>query len=135
MGEAVSLQVISTKVLIVGAGPCGVTIANHLGMYGVDTIIVDREDDIIPYPRAVGIDDEALRGYQTVGLVDVLLKDMIQNTAARYHTSRGPPFRGSPAAGAALRLAAPQSVYPAADRDNAAQGAGALCLRADDAGP
>jgi len=86
------LQVISTKVLIVGAGPCGVTIANHLGMYGVDTIIVDREDDIIPYPRAVGIDDEALRGYQTVGLVDVLLKDMIQNTAARYHTSRGRLF-------------------------------------------
>jgi 3-(3-hydroxy-phenyl)propionate hydroxylase len=86
------MERVDTQILIVGAGPCGVTIANHLGMYGVHAIVVDREEDVLGYPRAVGIDDEALRSYQAVGLVDVLLKDMIQNSAARYHTSRGVLF-------------------------------------------
>ena len=77
----------SADVIIAGAGPCGVTIANHLGMFGVRTIIFDRETDIIDYPRAVGMDDEALRSYQAVGLADEILRDMIQNTPVRYYTS------------------------------------------------
>ena len=52
------MQKLDTKVLIVGAGPCGVTIANFMGLYGVDAILIDRASDILDYPRAVGIDDE-----------------------------------------------------------------------------
>ena len=82
----------SADVIIVGAGPCGVTIANHLGMYGISTIILDRAPEIIDYPRAVGIDDEALRSYQTVGLAEEIQRDMIQNTPLRYYSSRGRCF-------------------------------------------
>lgn len=76
-------------VVIVGAGPCGVTLANHLGLYGVRTLLVERETGILDYPRAVGMDDEALRSFQAVGLAEPLLADMIRNVPARYHTAGG----------------------------------------------
>jgi 3-(3-hydroxy-phenyl)propionate hydroxylase len=82
----------STKVLVVGLGPCGVTVANHLGLYGIETVVIDRAADILDYPRAVGMDDEALRSFQTVGLAEALLDDMVRNVPARYHTSKGKCF-------------------------------------------
>ncbi len=81
-----------TNVLVVGAGPCGMTIANLLGLYGVKAIVIDREADIIDYPRAVGIDDESLRTCQTIGLVDAVLADTLQNMPIRYYTSWGRCF-------------------------------------------
>ena len=77
---------------MVGAGPCGVTLANHLGLHGIEAVVLDRSPDVLDYPRAVGVDDEALRSWQTVGLADQLLADMIQNPALRYHNSRGHCF-------------------------------------------
>jgi len=76
-------------ILVVGAGPCGVTLANHLGLYGVRALIIDRSAEILDYPRAVGMDDEALRSFQTVGLAEPLLADMIRNVPARYHSASG----------------------------------------------
>jgi 3-(3-hydroxy-phenyl)propionate hydroxylase len=83
---------VETDVLVIGAGPCGITLANLLGTYGVASTVVDRETDIFEFPRAVGIDDESLRTYQAVGLVDELLADIVQNTPIRYYTSWGRCF-------------------------------------------
>ncbi len=80
---------IEAEVAIVGAGPCGVTLANYLGAYGIETVVLERNDAILDYPRAVGADDEALRSWQGVGLAEPLLKDMIQNVPARYYNSKG----------------------------------------------
>jgi 3-(3-hydroxy-phenyl)propionate hydroxylase len=85
-------NLVNTRVLVVGAGPCGVTIANHLGMYGIDTLVLERSEEILDYPRAVGVDDESLRSWQAVGLTEELLGDMIQNAPARYHNSKGRCF-------------------------------------------
>ena len=79
-------------VLVVGAGPCGITLANLLGSYGTCTVVLEADTDVVPYPRAVGIDDESLRTYQAVGLVERLLADIVQNTPIRYHTSWGKCF-------------------------------------------
>lgn len=81
-----------TQVVVVGAGPCGVTLANYLGTFGIDTLLIERSEGILDYPRAVGADDEALRSWQGVGLAQELLKDMIQNAPARYHSSTGECF-------------------------------------------
>jgi 3-(3-hydroxy-phenyl)propionate hydroxylase len=81
-----------TRVAIVGAGPCGVTIANYLGMYGVDTILIERSDAICDYPRAVGMDDEALRSFQGVGLAEPLLANMIEDVPLRFFTAKGKCF-------------------------------------------
>lgn len=81
-----------TQVVVVGAGPCGVTIANYLGVFGIETLVIERSQEILDYPRAVGADDEALRSWQGVGLAHELLKDMIQNVPARYYSSAGHCF-------------------------------------------
>lgn len=64
-------------VLVVGAGPVGLTLANLLGQQGVDVLLVEREHELVDYPRAVGIDDEALRAMQTAGLVEEVLPHTI----------------------------------------------------------
>ena len=83
---------VETDVLVVGAGPCGVTVANLLGVYGVRAVLIERDTEILDFPRAVGIDDESLRTYQAAGLVQQVLADTIQNSPIRYHTSWGRCF-------------------------------------------
>jgi 3-(3-hydroxy-phenyl)propionate hydroxylase len=80
---------IRVDVAIVGAGPCGLTLANLLGTYGVTTAVLDREAGILDHPRAVAIDDESLRSFQAAGLAEEVIEDCIQNAPIRYHNSRG----------------------------------------------
>lgn len=41
---------IQAPVAVVGAGPLGVTVANLLGCYGVEALVIDRDKDIVDYP-------------------------------------------------------------------------------------
>ncbi|QYA99789.1 bifunctional 3-(3-hydroxy-phenyl)propionate/3-hydroxycinnamic acid hydroxylase (plasmid) [Rhodococcus sp. USK10] len=61
-----------SEVLIVGAGPAGLMLANILGMYGRTVTVLEAMDQLIDYPRGVGLDDESFRTIQTVGLVDTV---------------------------------------------------------------
>lgn len=71
-------------VLIVGAGPVGLTLANILGQQGVATRVVDERDSLIDYPRGVGLDDEALRTFQSIGLVERILPHTVPNQILRF---------------------------------------------------
>jgi 3-(3-hydroxy-phenyl)propionate hydroxylase len=77
------------QVAIVGAGPVGATAANLLGTYGVTTLIIDREPGIVEYPRAIGVDDETLRTFQTAGLADEILRSAIQNVPLKFFDATG----------------------------------------------
>lgn len=77
----------SVPVLVVGAGPVGVSIANLLGAYGIETVVIERSPEILNFPRAVGLDDEALRTFQSFGLAEAMLRDMIQNVPMRMYTA------------------------------------------------
>lgn len=70
-------------VIIIGAGPVGLTLANLLGQFGVSTVVFESRDELIDYPRAVGIDDEALRTMQTIGLVDKVLPHTVPDQKIR----------------------------------------------------
>jgi 3-(3-hydroxy-phenyl)propionate hydroxylase len=74
-------------VLIVGAGPVGLTLANFLGLQGVNTLIVEERDTLIDYPRGVGLDDESLRTFQSIGLVDAVLPHTVPNQILRFFDS------------------------------------------------
>lgn len=55
-------------VLVVGFGPVGAAIANLLGRYGVRALVVDKAAEIFMAPRAIALDNEALRILQLAGL-------------------------------------------------------------------
>lgn len=57
-----------TQVLIIGFGPAGATLAALLGRFGIDTLVIDKNHEILPMPRAIALDNEALRVLQMVGL-------------------------------------------------------------------
>jgi 3-(3-hydroxy-phenyl)propionate hydroxylase len=82
-------HVLTTDVLIVGAGPVGLTLANFLGMHGVRTTVVEQRDVLIDYPRGVGIDDESLRAFQAIGLVDRILPHTTPNQVMRFVNGKG----------------------------------------------
>ena len=56
------------EVLIVGAGPVGAALANLCGRLGLSTLMIDKLADIQTHPRAIALDNEALRILQLVGL-------------------------------------------------------------------
>jgi 3-(3-hydroxy-phenyl)propionate hydroxylase len=75
-------------VVIVGAGPVGLTLANILGLQGVRTLVVDERPSLIDYPRGVGLDDEAIRTFQSIGLVDRILPHTVPNQILRFFDAK-----------------------------------------------
>ncbi|WP_405540222.1 bifunctional 3-(3-hydroxy-phenyl)propionate/3-hydroxycinnamic acid hydroxylase [Streptomyces sp. NBC_00075] len=55
-------------VVIVGAGPVGVTAALLLARRGVRSVVLERHQDVYPLPRAVATDDEICRILQAAGV-------------------------------------------------------------------
>lgn len=58
----------ATDVLVIGYGPVGAALAALLGRYGVETLVVDKVKDVVLMPRAIALDNEALRILQMAGL-------------------------------------------------------------------
>lgn len=82
-------SVIESDVIIIGAGPTGLSIANLLGLQGVRVTLIEQLDKLIDYPRGVGIDDESLRSVQTMGLVDRVLPYTVPQQIMRLVNARG----------------------------------------------
>ncbi|WP_238010602.1 bifunctional 3-(3-hydroxy-phenyl)propionate/3-hydroxycinnamic acid hydroxylase [Dactylosporangium sp. AC04546] len=76
-------------VVVVGAGPVGLTLANILGARGVGVLVVDERAALIDYPRGVGIDDESLRTFQSIGLVTQVQRHTIPNQILRFVNGKG----------------------------------------------
>lgn len=57
-------------VIIVGAGPTGLTAASLLAEHGVESLVLERRRGVYPLPRAVHIDDEVWRILQSAGAAD-----------------------------------------------------------------
>ncbi len=74
----------AVSVVIVGAGPTGLTAGNLLGMVGIDTLILERNASLSDYPKAISIDDEGLRICQAIGLSDAVSKSVLLDIHAHY---------------------------------------------------
>jgi 3-(3-hydroxy-phenyl)propionate hydroxylase len=57
-------------VLIVGMGPVGAALAQLLNRHGTRTLVIDQAAGIFAAPRAIALDNEALRVLQMCGLED-----------------------------------------------------------------
>src|SRR5579864_375742 len=71
-------------VIIVGAGPTGLTMGNLLGMAGIDTLILERNSSLSDLPKAIALDDEALRICQAMGLLEPVLQHVLLDVSAYY---------------------------------------------------
>lgn len=74
------------EVLVVGYGPVGAAVACLLGQYGVRTLVIDKARDIFMAPRAIALDNEALRILQLAGVSD----DAFAKVAIPYVRMRCP---------------------------------------------
>lgn len=63
-------------VAIIGCGPVGALAANLVAAAGFRTLVVDREVEPHPLPRAVHLDHEMMRLFQSAGLIDTIRPGM-----------------------------------------------------------
>jgi 3-(3-hydroxy-phenyl)propionate hydroxylase len=75
-GAAVTID---HDVVIVGFGPVGATLAGLLALRGVDVLVIDKDVDIHPLPRAVHFDQEIMRVLQELGIADELMPELVVN--------------------------------------------------------
>ena len=71
-------------VVVIGAGPTGLVLANLLGKAGVKTLVVERNAATGSEPRAVSIDDESLRVMQQLDLVHIVKSEIISGYGSEY---------------------------------------------------
>ena len=79
-------------VIVIGAGPCGLTLCNLLGSMQVPTLLIERNSSTVNEPRAVSIDDESLRTMQAIGLDAEVLSQVVQGYGAHYYSPSGRRF-------------------------------------------
>ena len=81
-----------SDVLIVGAGPVGLTLALLLAKFELRVAIYERQSAAYPLPRAVAMSHESARAYQQAGIIDALKEHMdlrYNRVVGEYFTPSG----------------------------------------------
>jgi len=61
-------ETIKTDVLVVGAGPTGLSLACQFVRHGVDFVVVEKNAGVTPYSKAIGVHARTLEIYEQLGL-------------------------------------------------------------------
>lgn len=72
------------EVVVIGAGPIGLTTANLLADLGVNVTLIERTAGTSDAPRAISITDESLRVMEEIGIMEQLAPEALLDTGARY---------------------------------------------------
>jgi len=64
---------VNTEVLVVGAGPNGLALAVWLARFGVRFRIIDKNEDVAPISRALGVHARTLEFYRQLGFADAVI--------------------------------------------------------------
>ncbi len=79
----------TVDVAIVGLGPTGAVLANILGASGLSVAVFDREPAPLNLPRAVHLDGEVMRVFQSIGLADEISEVIRLSRGVRYYGADG----------------------------------------------
>ncbi len=63
-----------TDVIIVGAGPTGLSLACQFIRYGINFVILDKKETTTPYSKAIGVQARTLEIYEQIGLASKLIE-------------------------------------------------------------
>ncbi len=72
------------EVIVVGAGPVGLTAALLLADAGVRTTVVEKATSPGDLPRAISLQDESFRVFEQLGIADALKAQSLLDTGSRY---------------------------------------------------
>jgi 3-(3-hydroxy-phenyl)propionate hydroxylase len=76
-------------VLVVGAGPVGLTVVNILGSLGISTILLERNELTSDLPKALVIDDEYLRLLDNLDLLGDMEEHLSPPFGIFFYSARG----------------------------------------------
>ncbi len=82
-----------TDVIIVGAGPTGLSLACQLTRYGVDFVIIDKNETTSQFSKAIGVQARTLEIYEQIGLAEDLIAEGAK--AERAKLVEGGEVRGT----------------------------------------
>ncbi|HVF87158.1 MAG TPA: FAD-dependent monooxygenase, partial [Pyrinomonadaceae bacterium] len=61
---------IKTDVIIIGAGPTGLSLACQFIRHGVDFVVVEKKESVTPFSKALGVHARTLEIYEQLGLAE-----------------------------------------------------------------
>ena len=88
VGMAVEESPETTDVVIIGAGPTGLTLSTTLATQRVRNIVLEKDTEIWPYPRAFRNSESSFRALQAVGLGRKMYDDITRSTNSLWMRDR-----------------------------------------------
>ena len=86
----------TVDVAIIGGGPVGLTLANLLGSYGIDTILLEKNRLTSELPKAIILGDEFMRLLDGLGLAAPLKGHVVEPVGIDFLSPLGFTLTGSP---------------------------------------
>lgn len=78
-----------TEVLIIGAGPTGLSLAAQLVRYGIDFVIIDRKEGVTELSKALAVHARTLEIYDQLGLAhEAVRRGAVVNHVAMMHEGK-----------------------------------------------
>jgi 2-polyprenyl-6-methoxyphenol hydroxylase-like FAD-dependent oxidoreductase len=78
-------------VLVVGAGPVGLTLVSELARHGVRCRIIDKLSTPLPYCRAIGVTPRTLEVWEDMGVAREMIDAGLWITGLRSILNGQPP--------------------------------------------
>src|SRR5712671_7762374 len=73
--DSLGIDVTDTEVVIVGAGPVGLTLANDLGRRGIRCVLLEQESEPAFLPKMERCNARTMEMYRRIGLADRIRSD------------------------------------------------------------
>src|SRR5215475_10480002 len=68
IGGYLEMDTLNTDVIIIGAGPTGLSLACQLIRYGIDFVVVEKNETVTPFSKAIGVQARTLEIYDQIEL-------------------------------------------------------------------
>ena len=69
------MSTLNTDVIIIGAGPTGLSLACQFIRYGIDFVVVEKNESFTRFSKAIGVQARTLEIYDQLGLAQPAIKE------------------------------------------------------------